>query len=293
MNSPLCYLPSSLTSLSLYRPNIKDSSLLIQSLSKLANLSHLSLFCVECLDNKTLTKLLENIGPQLTLLNLTGYMALAQNQLSDDSVKHIVRLCPNLNSICFDMFSSTATLDSLQSHFDNNSIASKYEAISLRACRNIKANLLLKIALNCLNLRKLELSGLNQLVNDALLKSLALTTTKLEFLDIKGCNNVTDDSICLLAVNCARLRVIDLSGICLLTDKCVFTIANHLQFSLEEIYISGCSRISRVALRYLRDCCINRLYYEHNVPNADPNQLMAKNLDTGDFVRVDLPSLRF
>jgi hypothetical protein len=285
-NSPLRFLPRSLTTLSLYRPNIKDSNLLVESLSSLRNLAQLSLYCVECLDDKTLIRLLEQIGPQLTLLNLGGYMALP-NRLSDESVKYIVKFCPNLTSICFDLFSSTATLESFHSLFDTSEIAAKYEAISLSACRQVSPNLLLKIALNCSNLRKLDLSGLNQLVSDSLLKSVALTMPKLESLDVKGCKNVTDESVCLLAINCSHLHVIVLAGICLLTDKCIFAIANHLQFSLHEIYLSGCSRISSVAVRYLSDCCVNRLYFEHKVPNADPNQLMAKNLDTGDFVRVD------
>jgi hypothetical protein len=285
-NSPLRYLPRSLTSLSLYRPNIKDANLLVESLSSLRNLTQLSLYCVECLDDKSLICLLSRIGPQLTLLNLGGYMALP-NRLSDESVKHIVKFCPNLSSVCFDLFSSTATLESFQQLFDAAESAARFEAISLSACRQVSPNLLLKIAVNCSNLRKLDLSGLNQLVDDSLLKSVALTMPRLESLDVKGCKNVTDDSICLLAINCSHLRVIVLAGICLLTDKCIFAIANHLQFSLQEIYLSGCSRISAVAVRYLSDCCVNRLYYEHKVPNADPNQLMAKNLDTGDYVRVD------
>ena len=38
----------------------------------------------------------------------------------------------------------------------------------------------------------------------------------------------------------------------------------------------------------MQDCCITRLYVRHAIPNAVPNQLMAKNLDTGEFCRADL-----
>ena len=30
------------------------------------------------------------------------------------------------------------------------------------------------------------------------------------------------------------------------------------------------------------------MYIEHRTPSADPDQLMAKNLDTGEFCRADL-----
>lgn len=40
----------------------------------------------------------------------------------------------------------------------------------------------------------------------------------------------------------------------------------------------------------LQDCCITRLFVCHVIPNAVPNQLMAKNLDTGEFCRMDLLS---
>jgi hypothetical protein len=229
-DSPLLYLPQSLTTLSLYRPNIKDSSVLVEHLSKLKNLKQLSLYCVECLDDSTLISLLQQIGAQLTLLNLGGYMALP-NRLSDESIKHIVKHCPNLTSICFDLFSSTATLESFQSLFDASRTAAQFEAISLSACRNVSPHLLLKIGLNCTGVRKLDLSGLAGLVDDGLLRNVALTMSKLECLDVKGCKNVTDESVCLLATNCVHLRVVVLAGICLLTDKCIFAIANHLQFS--------------------------------------------------------------
>lgn len=289
--SPLRHLPLSISVLSLYRPNIKDSNLLVECLSKLINLKQLSLYCVECLDDKSLITLIENIGSQLTLLNLGGYMALP-NRLGDESVKHIAKQCSNLTSICFNLFSATATLSSFATLLDSPQSASRFEAISLSACRSIAPSLLSRLALNCSSMKRLDLSGLNELVSDSLIKNAALTMRQLESLDIKGCKNVTDESVCLLALNCSQLRVLVLSGICLLTDKCVFAMADHLHSTLQEVYISGCSKITRTALRYLSDKCINKLVYEHKNPNLDPNTIMAKNLDTGNFERVDLCSFR-
>lgn len=63
--SPLKHLPASLISLSLYRPNIADSNLFVNSIQKLSNLSHLSLYCVECITDNLLIQILENNGPRL------------------------------------------------------------------------------------------------------------------------------------------------------------------------------------------------------------------------------------
>jgi hypothetical protein len=287
LNSPIIYMPKSLEVLSIYKPNIKDSRLLIDSLSNLKNLEQLSLNCVDCLDDKTLITLIENIGNQLTKLSLKGYIT-CPNRITDESLRYISKFCHNLNTICFDLFSQTETLSSLQSIFDRPEYALKYETISLSVCRNLNSNLLNKISINCHNLKNLDLSGLDQLVDDSTIKNVSLNLIKIECLDIKGCKNVTDESICLLATRCNKLKMLDLAGICMLTDKSIFTMANYLNATLQKIYLSGCTKISSVAVRYLSDCCINYLHYEHHVPNSDPNLLMAKNLDTGDFERVDL-----
>lgn len=38
----------------------------------------------------------------------------------------------------------------------------------------------------------------------------------------------------------------------------------------------------------LKDCCVRRIFVEHKTPSLDPDQIMAKNLDTGEFCRADL-----
>ena len=284
--SPLKYLPKTLISLSLYNPNIQDTRVLIESIESLKNLEQLALYCVSCLDDQTLIKILETNGARLTLLNLGGYMALP-NKLTDLSIKHIPKNCKNLKCISFEMFSHSATLESLQVLFESYETAQKLESINLSVCRNMSYTLLTSIAINCANLKYIDFSGLRDLVDDNLVKIIATNMSKLEHLDIKSCTKVSDDSIVLLAINCP-LSCLVLAGLCFLTDKSVFAIANHLQSSLNEIYLSGCSKISAVSLRYLSDCCINLLYFEHKVPGVDPNQLMAKNLDTGHWERVDL-----
>ena len=38
----------------------------------------------------------------------------------------------------------------------------------------------------------------------------------------------------------------------------------------------------------LQDCTIPRLFVNHATPNVSADQLMARNLDTGQFCRADL-----
>ncbi len=233
---------------------------------------------------------MQEIGGNLTALDLNGYIALP-NHLTDETIKTIAKYCTNLESLCLDLFSASAKCTALGDLFKDRKRSARLKKVCLSACRSIGYDLLMEIAFNCVNLTHLDLSGLNDLVDDALIDLLASrVSNKLSYLDLKACVKLTDASICNLVPKC-DLYCLVLAGINNLTDKCIFMIANHLQFTLREIYLSGCSRITSVALRYLADCCVNRLCIEHTVPNLDPNQLMAKNLDTGFYERVD--QLRF
>lgn len=147
-----------------------------------------------------------------------------------------------------------------------------------------------QIGTQCVRVKELNLAGLTDLVDDDLILAIARNMPLLESLDIKACQRVTDDAICSLALRCSHIRILVLAGLVALTDTSIFSLANHLQETLLEIYLSGCSRVSPVSIRYLADSCLGRLYVEHRLPNRDPNHLMAKNLDTGRFERVDLLS---
>jgi hypothetical protein len=263
--NPLGHISKELVSLSLYRPNIFDSNDLVECLTQLGCLEQLSLYGVGCLDDNSLIKILKRVGPQLKVLNLGGYMVF-DKKLTDESIKCISLYCIQLKSLGFNMFSSTSQFDALKLIFEDQKRAGMLEELCFSACRNIRYDLLMQMGLNCVNLQKLDLSGLCQLVDDDLLITVSNTSQRLKNLDIKGCCRVTDESIMSLAVKCP-LECLVLAGIGSLTDKCIFTIANHLQSTLSEIYLSGCSKISSVALVYLGDCCIRKLYCEHRVPN--------------------------
>lgn len=302
--SPIFFLPRTLQSLSLYRSDISDGRIIIESLKRLVNLQKLSLFGIPCLTDQILIQIFENNGCNLKEITLGGYLAIVPSKITDASIKSLAKHCIHLSKLSFELFSLNINFEHLQNLFDNNKYATKFEEISFSACRGLSSNILSQISMNCSNLKRLDLSGkfiiklfirllpitivcslkgLTLLVTDELIKSLASCALHLTFLDIKACTQVTDTSICELSTKCLYIECLILAGINSLTDKTIFSIANHLQFSLKEIYLSGCSKISNASLCYLTDCCVNRLKCSHRCPNHNPNEIYAKNLDTGFF----------
>eukprot|EP00058_Branchiostoma_floridae_P018232 XP_002603721.1 hypothetical protein BRAFLDRAFT_126867 [Branchiostoma floridae] len=140
------------------------------------------------------------------------------------------------------------------------------------------------IASTCTNLERFHVAGLTE-VKDDLLLTLARNCSKLMNVTFKTCNQLTDASVCELS-RCCPLREVVLSGVRRLTDRSILSLANSCQH-LDCVYVSGCTQVTSAALRYLQDCCVKRVHIEHKTPNMDPNQLMAKNLDTGEYLRVD------
>ena len=136
------------------------------------------------------------------------------------------------------MFGITTCFESLLPYFEQTNFASKFEEINFSACRNLSKNVLLNICLNCSQLVRLNLSGLNQLLNDELIILLSETVNHLKEFDAKGCTQLTDKSICTLVSKCNKIEILVLAGISSLTDKCIFSIANNLQLSLKEIYLN-------------------------------------------------------
>ncbi len=104
------------------------------------------MYCVECLYDKHLIEILENIGSQLISLSLGGYMALP-NRITDESIKHVFKNCKQLNEINFELLSATSTFDSLMPYFEQIKYANKFEVLSFSACRNISKLLLTKLPL--------------------------------------------------------------------------------------------------------------------------------------------------
>lgn len=272
-------LPMSLTSLSLCGVLLDDETLLVEAIQRLKRLKRIRLSGVTALNDKTLDQILQHIGKNLISLDLSGTV---NSSLTDEGIKSVAKFCQCLEDIDFSMCRSL-TLQTLIPLLQNPERAVLVRRL-LISTKKLSLDVLQTAAEHCINLEKLDLAG-QKCVTDDLLQTLASNCKQLKRIGMKGCSQVTDQGICELARHC-DLRFIVLSGILNLTDKCIFFIANHCPM-LEEIYLNGCSRISGTTVSYLTDCCIPRLYVQHILPNHHPDQLMAKNLDTGEFCRVD------
>ncbi|PVD30524.1 hypothetical protein C0Q70_09791 [Pomacea canaliculata] len=275
-------LPQSLKELSLCGILVEDEQVFVEGMQRLRSLTSVRLCGVMALNDTTLTQILKHIGPRLESLDISGGFC---RNLTDEGLKAVTKYCVKLEELCLSLLGQIQGL-TLIPMFQQQERAVCFKKLYL-SCKMLDLSVLSLVTVMCHELTLLELSG-HTLVNDEILYQLAENCPKLSHLGIKGCRQVTDDAICEIA-RCCPIKSLVLSGIHNLTDKCIFALANSCPH-LKEIYLNGCAQISPAAVRYLSDCCITRLFVCHVIPNAVPNQLMAKNLDTGEFCRMDLLS---
>lgn len=273
-------LPQSLKELSLCGILLDDEQVFVEGLQRLRSLTSIRLCGVPALNDTTIAQVLETVGPNLELLDISGSFS---KSLTDEGLRSVAKHCIRLQELCLSLLTQISGV-TLMPLFQVPERAANFRKLYF-SCRMLDLSLLSLVASACHELTLLEVSGV-VLVNDELLYQLAENCPKLSHLGIKGCRQVTNSSVCELARRCP-IRSLVLSGIHNLTDECIFTLANSCPL-LKEIFLNGCAQITPAAVRYLTDCCIGRLYVGHVIPNAVPNQLMAKNLDTGEFCRADL-----
>ncbi|XP_064631251.1 F-box/LRR-repeat protein fbxl-1-like isoform X2 [Lineus longissimus] len=276
----LTQMPSTLQELSLCGVFITDRDILVSAVQRLENLRKVRLCGVPSLDDDALEEILKAVGGNLERLDLSGC-----REITDHGLRAITKYCHSLEELDLTQVKNV-TGESLLRLFKDETRADLLLRLNLR-CSVSKFNedLLYTVISKCHNLEMLDIAG-HLFVTDDIVLSIAENCPKLRELYIKGCKMVTDTAICEIACRCP-LTILSISGLHNLTDKSIFALANSCHY-LEELYLSGCALISRVALRYLQDCCITRVYIMHKVPNAASNMLMAKNLDTGEFCRADL-----
>ncbi|BFY97345.1 hypothetical protein BsWGS_00392 [Bradybaena similaris] len=273
-------LPQSLTSLSLCGLMLQDGEILVESVTRLPHLSCIKLCGVPALSDDTLTRIVEKIGHRLADLNLSG---IGSHEITDAGLKSVAKYCTVLKSLHISLLRQVTGVTLLPLFIDHDR-ASRIQKLSAN-CKLMDASTLDQIMSSCPELKKLDLSGLS-VVNDAMIINLADHSPNLTQLNLKGCKQVTDTAVCHLS-GCCPLTSLCLSGLHAITDKSIFSLASSCPH-LKEIYLNGCANVSPVAVQYLKDCSLHRLFAKHNIPNASPNQLMAKNLDTGEFCRADL-----
>ncbi|XP_061184756.1 F-box/LRR-repeat protein 2-like [Saccostrea echinata] len=279
-NQSLWTLPVTLTTLSLCGIMLEDKEILVEALQRLRNLQSVRLCGIPCLDDDTFTQIMEKRGSSLVEIDLSG---MRKKDFTDEGLRSISKYCTSLEILNISMCHEF-TGESLLPLLEDPKRAQHITKLFLSS-RKISYEVLCAAATYCNNLCSLDLGGVG-CVDDNLLCLLAQNTPKLQRLGIKGCSKVTDTGLCTLSGSCQDLAFLVLSGVNNITDKSIFCIANNCPY-LEEIYLNGCKQISTTTLQYLMDYCVSSVYIQHVTPNLAPEQLMAKNLDTGEFCRVD------
>ncbi|XP_077992072.1 uncharacterized protein LOC144446192 [Glandiceps talaboti] len=274
----LLHLPSSLQDLSLCGTQVNGETL-PDAFCRLIHLDSMKLCGVSSLTTTNMEQTFSAIGHQLELVDFNG----CGGVVTDDILSSVVKHCTKLESLALS-FCTQVTGSTLYPLLEDKKRAANIRSLICSGCRSLTHEVLQAIAESCVNLEWLALAGV-ACVNDEVLLTLATHCHKLKTINFKTCKEITDTGVCALARNCPLEDVV-LSGIHGLTDKSILAIANSCP-QLDSIYLSGCALITQAAIRYLQDVCIKRIFLEHRTPNADPNTVMAKNLDTGEYSRVD------
>ncbi|XP_038046356.1 F-box/LRR-repeat protein 20-like [Patiria miniata] len=277
------HLPTSITSLSLSGLPV-DGATLHKALVRLTKLSELRLCGINNITEEDIEEIFSGIGSELTLLDLTR----CHQSLTDHALRSVLKYCTELEDLSI---SGCARLtgEAFINLIRDPRRAKNLTSLKLNGVKEISHSILIGIATSCPNLETVYLAGL-KCVDDALLFDLATNCPKLSNISIKSStgkdsHQVTDAGL-LDLVRCCTLQHVVISGIHKITDRCVLALANSCP-DLKSLYASGCTMITFAGIRYLKDMCNNRVHVEHKIPNLDPNQVMAKNLDTGEFCRVD------
>ena len=179
-----------------------------------------------------------------------------------------------------------------------------------------------QISLHCSQLRTLVLSG-NHNITDKSVLCLARMCPHLSELYLSGCALVTRAAIQFVAVSCCftvsppntRTAAVCTPGISLYYSRCgTYTVCIHILVNtsictlpyLHNTVYTECTttsfnvyvhRAGKMSMKMntldlfsrtsLQDTCVSPFHFEHNIPNAPQGLLMARNLDSGEFVRVD------
>ncbi|XP_060075518.1 F-box/LRR-repeat protein 20-like [Ylistrum balloti] len=277
-NEFLWTLPTSLTNLSLCGVMLSDEALLVETLQRLKRLKSVRLCGIPALNDKTLPKILQHLGGNLEMIDISG-----SRTLTDEGLAAVATYCTSLReldlSIC-KMLSGHTLLPLLRDTERAPLLRKAFFSV-----QKIEEEVLMAVVENCHNLEKFDAAGMETL-SDQMLITMAVNCPRLMHIGIKGCKQVTDAGVCEIARHCP-LKYVVLSGIQAITDKTVFTVSNHCH-NLEEIYLNGCLNVSPTTVNYLVDSCLPRVYVQHKTPNLVSDHIMGKNIDTGEFCRMDL-----
>lgn len=101
----------------------------------------------------------------------------------------------------------------------------------------------------CPNLEMITVAGVKG-ITDAIPTAISLHCRNVKRVSFRNCS-LSDEGVCQVAVHCSRLVMIALAGIHDLTDKSIVALAENCP-DLRELYISGCAKITKQAVTYLK-----------------------------------------
>jgi hypothetical protein len=263
--------------LSLCGTHVKAAGLL-KAIEKMPMLTDLQLCGINAVTDEVIAEICRFTGSHLTCLDLSSCTALTERVCY-----HISQHCRFLQKLSVSLCRALTGVNLLPLLQDTKR-AKEIRSLTFTGCKELQSDVIEAIADHCHSLEVLQLAGVPQ-VEDNLVRRLAQGCQKLQYVSFKGCNRLTDDAICCLIQQC-HLHTFVVSGINGLTDKIIMSLASHCCSTLQEVYLAGCLYITPAAVRYLQDTCVNGLFIHHRIPNAPPDLLMAKNLDTGEYCKM-------
>jgi len=178
----------------------------------------------------------------LQYLDLTDCAA-----LDDVGLKTIVKNCPLL--IYLYLRRCIMLTDTSLKHLPKFCIALK--ELSVSDCLNITDFGIYELARLGQTLRYLSVAKCQ--VSDVGLKYLARRCYKLRYLNCRGCEAVSDDSIIVLARSCSRLRSLDI-GKCDASNSGLMALAESCP-NLKKLSLKNCDMVSDEGLKYISYYC--------------------------------------
>ena len=113
----------------------------------------------------------------------------------------------------------------------------------------IQSDVVEALVSNCPSLEVVTTAGLKG-ITDTVALTLARRCPEIQHVSFRNCD-VTDLGICEMAAGCRQLSLLAVAGVHCLTDKSIMALAEHCPH-LEELYISGCDKITKQAVTYLK-----------------------------------------
>lgn len=222
-------------------PSFSNQSL-IEFVSKSTNLQHLDITgCsqISCINMSSLE------GSRKLLLQYVDLTDCAS--LDDNGLKLIVKNCPLL--IYFYLRRCIMLTDTSLKYISKFCIALK--ELSVSDCLNVTDFGLYELAKLGQTLRYLSVAKCK--VSDVGLKYLARRCYKLRYVNCRGCEAVSDESITVLARSCSRLRSLDI-GKTDVSDAGIIALAESCP-NLKKLSLKNCDMISDEGLRYVSYYC--------------------------------------